>query len=189
MTQTIQPRITTLLFFVFISFAFLAVVSCNEDTTSALEFEPPPATGSFLVTGTVNREVSGEASFQIETFNNSTTLEIIIFDDFIDEFQLDFFLTYQGDGQIPGTGTYKIGGDPDDQNIFRAYLSFFGGGFGDGVVFSTDFLDDAGTLVITESTSERLSGTFQFEAQTFDLSGDEPAFINIQDGEFSAVSE
>ncbi len=173
-----------------VGFMLLATsVSCNEDTASALEVEPLPATGSFLVTGTINREVSGEASFQIEAMNGSTSLEILIIDDFIDEFQLDLFLVYQGSGTLPNAGTYSIGGDPDDENIFRAYLNFFGGGFGDGVLFSTDNVEDAGTLTISQSTTERISGTFQFEARTLDLPGDDPAYITIQDGEFSAIAD
>lgn len=189
MNQLFKNRNLFFLLVTVLSVVFLTAVSCNEDTASALEIEPRPATGSFLVTGTVNREVSGDASFLINTFNNTTSLEIIIEDDFIDEFQLDFFLTYQGNGRIPGTGTYTIGGEPDNQDVFRAYLSFFGSGFGEGVVFSTDLPDKAGTLVITESSAERISGIFQFEAQTFDLPGNEPAMITVQDGEFSAVNE
>jgi hypothetical protein len=187
--KVIRLRFSVLLFFSAFGAALIVLVACNEDAATAFEAEPRPATGSFLVTGTVNRSVNGDASFQIETVHNRSTLEIVIFDDFIDEFQLDFFLTYEGDGQIPGTGTYTIGGDPEDQNKFRAYLTFFGSGFGDGIMFSTDYLDDAGVLNITESTVDRISGTFQFEAQTFALPGDEPARIAIQDGEFSAIAQ
>ena len=189
MSHNFFPHTSFIFLFTALLISLLTIVSCNEDTNSALEFEPEPAIGRFLVTGTVNREVSGEATFQIKTLNNTTALEIIILDELTDEFQLDLFLTYQGDGQIPGTGTYSIGGDPDEADNFRAYLTFFGSGFGDGVLFSTDLLDDAGILIITESTAERISGTFQFDAQTFDLPGDEPAFIAIQNGEFSAVSD
>lgn len=93
----------------------------------------------------------------------------------------------QGPPEPPPVGTYEIGYRPVDARVFSAVLVRRGNRDGESREYSTFHPDTGGTLTITESTDDLVSGTFEFTAVRDDGgSGREAERIVVSAGEFSA---
>jgi hypothetical protein len=171
-------------FLVFLSFAFSGY-SCSDDNDGPEDISMGEA--NFTVSGAVEGEKSGQADFHHLTDlpGGLENWEISIHDFSPQTFSLQFSLSSSNSITQPGTGTYEIGFEANSSNVFLAiYTHIPNGDFMNSTEYST-LWGGAGTLTITTSNEDTVSGSFQFSATEVDDELNVVGTINIT-GEFTA---
>lgn len=171
-------------FLVFLSFV-LSGYSCSDDNDGPENMDMGEAT--FTVTGAVEDEKSGQADFHHLTGlpGGLENWEISIHDFSPQSFSLQFNLSSSSGIKQPGPGTYEIGFEANSSNVFLAiYTHIPDGNFMNSTEYST-LWGGGGTLTITTSNEDTVSGSFQFSAAEVDDELNVVGTVNIT-GEFTA---
>lgn len=162
-----------------IAFLFLIGVSCSDNSKG-------PDTDGFgeitlTVTGDVEAERTGIADFHGLDQGSIKSWEIHGNDVSPQTFSLSMSHISTDPIERPGTGSYEItypvaqipGEDPGPMTFSPAYTHIENGDFTSAVEYSyvicADDFPGGGTLNITSSSDEEISGTFQFTAHNVDV--------------------
>jgi hypothetical protein len=178
----------------FILLLLFIIAGCSDNPADPGNIGINPGTAKVTVTGDLNAEKEGDA-----TFNSST----VSFGDeplyYIWEFSFDdapfphgvgasFYVSISGesiDSERPQVGTYQIVDKAEDNEMFYGYFSDISDGVQNIDNYATIGQDNAGgSLTIKESSSELIKGTFEFIA--FNSFTDDAKRVTVQ-GEFSAT--
>lgn len=174
--------------FLLLTITALALInySCSDDDESSGGSDIGDAT--ITVSGDVQEQKSGMADFHHLTDlpGGMETWEISIHDFSPQTFSLQFMLT-SATSEItqPGVGTYEIGFTPNSTSVFTAiYTHIPDGDFMNSTEYST-LWGGTGTLNITTSNDNTVSGNFQFSASKVDDELNIVGTIEVS-GEFTA---
>lgn len=170
----------------------LSLISCSSDDdnpNNGQEF------GSFelTVTGDIEATKSGFADFTQFNFSSLQDWSIDMFDPNGSSQTMDLSISTSSaveDVSRPEPGTYDIGFSATDPSVFSAiYVHIPNGNFSESVEYSTLPISDdtsyGGTLTITTSTENTVSGSFEFTAAKVDDNLNITGEINVS-GEFTA---
>ncbi|MCC5942511.1 MAG: hypothetical protein JJU37_13305 [Balneolaceae bacterium] len=160
-----------------------AVLTACSDNSSGPDLGGDFGQVSLTVSGDVQGEKSGQADFYgDEPGGQGIHYWELSFNDFSPQtYSLQLSLTDFEEIQRPGTGTYEIGFDPPNPFQERGEPVFFGiythipnGSFSNAMEFETGLFcteesPRGGTLVITSSSSDAVSGSFSFKAANYDF--------------------
>lgn len=166
-----------------IAFLFaLCFLGCSSDDDNG---DTPSDGVTFEISGDVEGEKSGFASV-VQVEESGITQIFISMNDGItgvQTFSLGFYLSNTGqDVELPSEGEYSIG-TPAVGDFWVDYTDI---GTGDGVEYGSIW-GASGTLTITEATSNRLTGQFEFTAEgNVDSMGVPTGSIEVTNGQFSA---
>lgn len=183
-------------FFLFLALLLtVGIVSCSsDDDTPPGPIKPAGSdigSGTFTMSGDEQGVRSGMAYFELITIEGlgSKIWTIDIYDHSPQTFSLGFSCTtLANDPSQPGIGTYPIGIDLDNPTaiFFNADLSLIENeNYADAVDYSSSIYV-AGAVTITTSTDKKISGTFEFAADSFDDLMNVTGSIVVS-GSFSAV--
>lgn len=112
---------------------------------------------------------SWSASLSVQAINSNGVLNITGSDYNANQCQLILM-------NVPGPGTYQIGGNPSNPNSGR-----WTQGLGTNDTYSTMLGQGSGTCTITELTGSKVAGTFEFTAKNM-----AQVQVTITEGSFSA---
>lgn len=136
-----------------LSLLILFVAACSGDSGGIVDPEPESATFEADVSGAVTASLAGRAGFGSDT--HPETGESVFGVVLADEDEQGAIAIVRDSDTRPDTGTYALDGTEGFQAI---YLHTPGGEFAGG------FEATSGTLTIDASSSDRLEGSFTFEA-------------------------
>jgi len=174
--------------FLFLTLTTLALInySCSDDDDSS--GGPDIGDATITVSGDVQGQKSGMADFHHLTDlpGGMETWEISIHDYSPQTFSLQFMLA-SATSEItqPGVGAHEIGFTPNSTSVFTAiYTHIPDGDFMNSTEYST-LWGGAGTLNITTSNDNTVSGNFQFSATEVDDELNIVGTVEVS-GEFTA---
>nr|MBS0037155.1 hypothetical protein [Saprospiraceae bacterium] len=171
---------------IFLSIAMLFAVcflGCSSDDDNG--GDTPTDGVTFEISGEVEGEKSGFANV-VQVEESGITQIFISMNDGItgvQTFSLILYLSNTGqDAEIPSVGEYSIG-TPAVGDFWVVYTDI---GNGDSVEYGSIW-GASGTLTITGSTPNRLTGQFEFTAEgNVDSMGVPTGSIEVTNGQFSA---
>lgn len=176
----ITYRYTSILFIIILT--VFTLFGCS-DSSSGPDLDNGLGQVSLTVSGDVQGEKSGMADFYGgEPGGQGIYYWELSFNDFSPQtYDLQLSLTDFDEIPRPAAGTYEIGFDPPNPFEERGEPEFFGiythipnGSFSNAMefetgLFCTEEAPRGGTLVITSSSSEAVSGSFSFTAANYDF--------------------
>lgn len=134
---------------------------------------------SVTLSGGVDGSFSGNAFFVIDE-DDEVDFAIGLFSGAITNPNAGEIVVLGRDGDRPGPGTYTIDAEASEANFFGAYVENLGN-FASATLVSAQ----SGTLEITSSSSDEVSGTFSFTGQAFTGSGTQLGETTVS-GQFTA---
>ena len=174
-----------------ISFAFASCSNDDDKSSGPAGGTPNPAaalgTVNLTISGDVEGQRSGIADFDIIDLGFMQTWDLNLYDHSPQTFDLSFVhMATDGSGGRPAPGTYEIGNSVSEQKVFWVdYTHIENQDFANSIEYSAMY-GQAGTLVITTSNEQLVSGTFEFTAHQYDDDSMEIiGTINVS-GSFSA---
>ena len=174
--------------FIYFIAAFLVssfLISCSDDDPAgpgSLDL----GSVSFSVSGEIEQDLDGFGEFYLETEDSPPTWDLN-FSNVPQTYSLTFLAIGDEGSDRPETGTYTIGPDVNDGDFFASYGDLREG-VQEQVEYTTQFENTGGELIITESSSDVIRGTFNFTATAADPeTGEQTQEITITGGEFEAV--
>ena len=185
---------------IFIIGLLFSITACSDNSAG------PDGNGlgelTLTVSGDVEAQRTGQADFSELQASNLHTWSIEFHDFSPQTFSLSLNHLSQEEIDRPGTDTYEIGigqgalpwEDPRPMSFYGEYVHIVDQDFENATYYNTGFCEDeypsGGTLTISSSSSDQITGSFQFTAHNinFDDSGN---CINngtiIVEGEFTAT--
>ncbi|MCC5915187.1 MAG: hypothetical protein JJU46_12475 [Balneolaceae bacterium] len=163
----------------------LTLTFCSDDPVGSEEDEFGSVT--FNLSGDLDAEMDGIAQFSLFTESTIEQWELSFFDTGQQTYSLTLFT--QGENlERPSEGVYTIGNDLTAEDEFFGVFEDLEDGFDSMVEYSTSHEDAGGELVIEESSSDLVSGSFSFTAiKTDDETGEPVGEVIIENAEFSAI--
>ncbi len=176
MFRSIQTRLLIIIF-------VISVAAACSDSSSGPDLDNSPGQVSLTVSGDVQGEKTGMADFYGgEPGGQGIHYWELSFNDFSPQtYSLQLSLTDFDEIRRPSPGSYEIGFEPGNPFEEQGEPLFFGiythipnGSFSNAMEFDTGLfcVDEGprgGTLVITGSSSEAVSGSFSFKAANYDF--------------------
>ena len=165
----------------------LLLTFCSDDDPVSSNGDLDEA--SFTITGDINTEVDGIARFGTSgAGDEETSWEITIADTGPQTFVLVISTIDLDGAEQPSTGFYSITNSPTVEGEFSAIFTDMEDDGPGGTEYSTIFGNEGGTLEISESSSNQVSGNFSFTAVTVDDQTNEAVGeIVVTNGEFVAT--
>ncbi len=164
----------------------LVLLNGCSDSTSSIE-EDLFGSATFDISGDIEGSKQGFADFDGFSAYGVSSWEISIHDFQPQTFSLTFMLISTGELERPGTGTYSIGYSATSDEVFSAFYVDTEAGYSDAMEYETYGEGYGGQLVITESNSDVVKGTFSFSAAHYDYETDQvTGSISVTNGKFEA---
>ncbi len=185
---------------IFIIGLLFSITACSDNSTG------PDDNGlgevTLTVSGDIEAQRTGQADFSELQASSLYTWSMDFHDFSPQTFSLSFNHISQEEIDRPGADTYEIGigqaalpwEDPRPMSFYGEYVHIVDQDFTNATYYNTGFCEDeypsGGTLTISSSSSDQITGSFQFTAHNinFDDSGN---CINngtiIVEGEFTAT--
>ncbi len=174
--------------------------ACSDNSTG------PDGNGlgevTLTVSGDVEAQRTGQADFDLFSAANLYTWSLEFHDHSPQTFSLSFNHISQEEIDRPGADTYEIGigqgalpwEDPRPMSFYGEYVHIVDQDFENATYYNTGFCEDeypsGGTLTISSSSSDQITGSFQFTAHNidFDNSGNcvNNGTVEVE-GEFTAT--
>lgn len=170
------------LIFILIYSTFLLSCSSDDDNSADLS-----GFGSATVnlSGDLEGTRTGMADFHYHELGSMYMWEISFHDLSPQTFALTLMLQSHEPISRPTPGTYEIGFDPLDPDVFSAsFINIEDSNFVDSVEYDT--FDNGGTLTIETSTDEKVTGHFEFTANSRDDNFNSTGTIHVS-GSFEAL--
>ncbi len=165
----------------------LVAFGCTEGSGGV---DPSTADASFTYAaeGGEEEERWAHAEFEaIDTGQTVGTWQLRLFDGTPARFSLTLVRQTQGPPELPPPGVYEIGYRPRDPNVFTAVFQVAGGRGAEPARYVTLDGEVGGTLTITESSEESVTGTFELTVSRYLANdGSGPERISLTSGEFTA---
>jgi hypothetical protein len=167
-------------------FSLFLLNGCS-DSTSSIE-DDLFGSASFDISGDIEGSKEGFADFDGFSAYGVSSWEISIHDFQPHTFSLTFMMIDTGDEiQRPGPGTYDISYGVGNEGSFSAFYVNTEDGYEEAFEYETYGEGTGGQLVITESSSDVVKGTFSFNAAKYDYdTGEVIGTISVTNGRFEA---
>ncbi|MBU0475256.1 MAG: hypothetical protein KKF62_13975 [Bacteroidetes bacterium] len=164
--------------FLLISFLFIAIffIGCDEDSPT----EPSSSSNSVTITGDITKSFDADCMAALVTEDTVSAFTVILQpkgSDISSGFYSNNMLTFSKySNTLPAVGKYNIGTEMEGDEKF--YSLFFAND-------STFYFMYSGTVEITKSSSENISGKFDVQGSIFDYTNPDPTRIINVKGQFS----
>ncbi len=152
--------------FIFILTFSLFLLSCSSDDDNTVDL-PNLGSVAIALSGDIEGNRTGVADFSFLDLGSMQTWELSFNDFGPQTFSLNLMLTDLESVLRPAPGTYEIGFDALDPNVFFGdFTDIPNGDFLGAVEYDT--FEKGGTLTIETSTDEKVTGHFEFAADSRD---------------------
>lgn len=139
---------------------------------------------TITLSGDLQGTRTGIADFNHLDLGNLHEWELSFNDYSPNTFDMSLILLGEDLPEVPSPGTYEIGFEPMSSNVFLgSFYNFINEDYDNAIEYST--MQSGGTLTIQTSNSERITGSFDFVAQSRDDYGNVLESVQIS-GTFSA---
>lgn len=164
----------------------LTFTFCSDDNPVGSE-EDEFGSVTFNLSGDLDAEMDGIAEFNLFSESSIEQWELG-FSDFGPQTYSMILFTHGEDLERPSEGVYTIGNDLTAEDEFFGVFEDLEDGFESMTEYSTAHEDAGGELIIEESSSDLVSGSFSFTAiKTDDETGEPIGEVTIEDAEFEAI--